>query len=112
MRIAIPVSGGKLSAHFGHCETFAFIDLDPQSKSIVKTESLTPPPHEPGVLPSWVAEQGAEVILAGGMGSRAQQIFEGHGVHVVVGAPELDPETLALQYLAGELGPGQNACDH
>ncbi len=112
MRVAIPVSQGKLAAHFGHCEQFVLCDLDPDTKSIVKTESLTPPAHEPGVLPAWLAEQGAQVILAGGMGSRAQQLFADHGVKVIVGAPELDPETLALQYLAGEIGPGQNACDH
>ncbi len=112
MRIAIPIVQGKLSPHFGHCEHFAFLDLDSETKTVLKVENLTPPPHEPGVLPAWVAEQGAKIILAGGMGSRAQQIFISHGVQVLVGVPELDPETLATQYLAGEIGPGQNACDH
>jgi len=29
MKIAIPLAGGKLSAHFGHCQEFAIIDADP-----------------------------------------------------------------------------------
>ncbi len=112
MRIAIPIAQGKLAAHFGHCEQFVFLDLDPDAKTVLKLETLIPPPHEPGVIPAWVAEQGATVILAGGMGSRAQDIFTSHGIKVLVGVPELEPETLARQYLAGEIGPGKNACDH
>ncbi|NLF18973.1 MAG: ATPase, partial [Lentisphaerae bacterium] len=29
MRLAIPIADGRLSLHFGHCESFALIDVDP-----------------------------------------------------------------------------------
>lgn len=111
MKIAIPVAGGQLCMHFGHCEQFALVDVE-QDGAGMKTTYVTPPPHEPGVLPRWLHEQGADVIIAGGMGQRAQQLFTQSGVKVVVGAPADAPEALATAYLAGSLQSGPNACDH
>ena len=110
MNIAIPTAQGKLCAHFGHCETFSMVEVDDQK--IVKTVQLDPPPHEPGVLPKWLAEQGANIIIAGGMGQRAQQLFTQQGIQVVVGAASDSPEKLAENFLQGTLETGTNACDH
>ena len=112
MRIAIPVSQGRLSAHFGHCETFALIDVDLEDKTILGQVDTAPPPHEPGVLPAWLADQGANLVLAGGMGGRAIQLFKQRGVKVEVGVPTLEPKALVRAWLAGELDAGTNACDH
>ena len=73
---------------------------------------VTPPPHEPGVLPKWLHAQGVSLIIAGGMGQRAQAIFVENGIQVVVGAPASTPEDLADQYLVGTLIAGENVCDH
>jgi predicted Fe-Mo cluster-binding NifX family protein len=70
------------------------------------------PPHEPGLLPRWLHERGADVIIAGGMGQRAQQLFAQSGMTVVVGAPAETPEQLASAYLSGTLQAGENICDH
>ena len=112
MRIAIPLAGGKLSLHFGHCEQFTLLDVDAESGEVLAEASHTPPPHEPGALPRWLSEMGAEVIIAGGMGSRAQGLFEQSGIRVVVGAPAAEPAALARQYVAGTLATGENVCDH
>jgi len=112
MKIAIPVAEGKLSLHFGHSEQFALFEVDEQRKKIMSTRMVTPPPHEPGVLPRWLHKEGANVIIAGGMGQRAQALFAEQGIKVVVGAPAESPETLASQYLAGTLVCGANVCDH
>jgi predicted Fe-Mo cluster-binding NifX family protein len=64
------------------------------------------------VLPHWLAGQGADMIIAGGMGMRAQNLFEEQNVKVVTGAQPETPETLATAYLAGSLETGINACDH
>lgn len=112
MRIAIPVSQGSLARHFGHCESFELIEIDPHQKQILGRETLTPPAHEPGVLPAWLADKGANIVLAGGLGSRAVQAFAARNVSVIVGVPDLDPESLVRAYLAGEIGSGTNACDH
>ena len=58
MRIAIPLAAGKLAAHFGHCEEFALVDVDFARRSVIGTERTTPPVHQPGILPPWLARQG------------------------------------------------------
>ena len=111
MKFAIPLADGRLCMHFGHCEQFALVETDEQN-NIVDTTLLTPPPHEPGVLPAWLHEQGANVIIAGGMGQRAQQLFAQNNIVVVAGAPSEPPEQLVSGYLGGKLETGDNACDH
>ena len=112
MKIAIPLADGKLTAHFGHCGQFAIVDVDRESKTIQRQIVLDPPPHEPGVLPAWLAEQGVNVIIAGGMGQRAQMLFTQQDIQVIVGAPVETPEALVSDYLAGTLHVGDNVCDH
>jgi len=112
MRIAIPVVKGQLSSHFGHCENFALIDVDPESKSILKRVDVEAPPHQPGLLPPWLSERKVDIIIAGGMGRRALGLFAEHGIQVVVGAKGGTPEEIVRNYLEGSLELGQNVCDH
>ena len=112
MRIAIPVANGELAMHFGHCQQFALIDLNMEEKTIEKTEFIDAPPHQPGLLPPWLAERGAEVIIAGGMGQRAITLFNQRNIKVVGGAPAGQPEAVAKAWLDGSLQSGTNCCDH
>ena len=112
MKIAIPVTEGKLCLHFGHCEQFLLFDVEKSSKTITSTTSVTPPPHEPGVLPGWIAEKGVKLVIAGGMGARAVSLFKEQGVDVITGAPAGDPKTVVQTYLDGQLITGSNTCDH
>ncbi len=112
MKIALPLADGRLCLHFGHCQQFALIEVDEQAKKMVGQQLLTPPPHEPGVLPRWLHDQGANLIIAGGMGQRAQALFAQNGIQVMVGAASETPETLVAAYLAGTLKTGANVCDH
>ena len=111
MKFAVPTAQGKLCAHFGHCEAFAIIDADAVG-TIVSETYVTPPPHEPGLLPPWLAQQGVTCIIAGGMGSRAQQLFAEQGVQVVTGALAENPRDAVSDYLKGTLQTGANTCDH
>ena len=112
MRIAIPLAEGKLAMHFGHCERFAMVDIDQVEKKILNREDIEAPPHQPGLLPPWLAERGANMIIAGGMGQRAQGLFAQQGMQVVLGAPAETPEKVVSDYLAGTLIVGANVCDH
>jgi ATP-binding protein involved in chromosome partitioning len=112
MKVAIPVCEGVLSMHFGHCEKFALVDVDPDTKAITATTSVDAPPHEPGLLPNWLHEKGVTLVIAGGMGIRAQHLFEQAGVKVIVGAPSAEPESVVRDYLSGSLVTGDNVCDH
>jgi ATP-binding protein involved in chromosome partitioning len=113
MKIAIPTSNKKLCMHFGHCEQFTMIEVDESNVSTQKTEVLDPPPHEPGILPHWLAQHGADIIITGGMGQRALNLFEEQNIKVVTGASgELTPTEVAQAYLNGTLITGSNICDH
>lgn len=112
MKIAIPTADGKLCMHFGHCQQFEILTVDPDAKTITGCEPMTPPPHEPGVLPAWLGEQNVNLIIAGGMGQRAQQLFAEQNIDVVVGAPAVASEELVKAWMDGTLASGTNACDH
>jgi ATP-binding protein involved in chromosome partitioning len=110
--IAIPIAGDRLGAHFGHCDSFAFLDLDTATGSINGKRILVPPPHEPGVIPRWVAAQNAHLVLAGGMGAKAISLFVDAGVDVLTGCPCETPEELVRRYADGTLLCGDNVCGH
>jgi len=112
IRFAIPTSDGRLCAHFGHCQEFTLIDVEASSKHIRSVTAIPAPEHEPGLLPAWLADRGASFIIAGGMGSRAQQLFGEQGVTVVTGASMADPVAVVQQFLEGTLVTGENVCDH
>jgi ATP-binding protein involved in chromosome partitioning len=112
VRIALPLSNGEMAMHFGHCEKFALLDVDPATKKIVKRDDIEAPPHQPGLLPAWLAERGVTIVISGGMGHRARDLFAERGIEVVVGASTGTPERLVGDYLAGTLATGENICDH
>ena len=76
---------------------------------IVKEESVKNPGHKPGFLPNFLADRGAQVIISGGMGEGAVDIFNERGVEVVTGASG-DARTAVEQYLKGELKTTGNVC--
>ena len=112
VRIALPIVNGKLCAHFGHCDSFALLDVDKRGKTIKHSTQLPSPGHQPGVLPSWLHEQGANIIITGGMGSRAVDLFTQNDIEVIMGAMEDTPERIVQSYLEGSLVAGENVCDH
>lgn len=112
MKIAIPVANGKLNLHFGHCAAFDVFDIANDGKTVAGKSSIDAPPHEPGLLPRFLGEKGVTHIIAGGMGSRAQDLFAERGITVCVGAECDTSDVVVARYLDGSLVTGTNACDH
>jgi predicted Fe-Mo cluster-binding NifX family protein len=111
-RIAIPVCGGKLAEHFGHCDEFAIFHTTEDGTAIDGVVRVPAPPHQPGFLPVWLRGLGADVIIAGGMGRRAQDLFAENSIEVVLGVGGGDARTVAESYVEGTLVQGSNPCDH
>ncbi len=110
-KIAIPVDNKEnLDGHFGHCKFFTIFSV--KEDTIQKKEQIIPPPHEPGLLPKWLAEKGVTDVLAGGMGNRAIQIFNQNNVNVFVGAPKLNATELVNGFLNNSIEFNANRCDH
>lgn len=110
MKIAIPAENGKLCAHFGHCESFVFAQINPETNEIISIEEKVPEEGISCQSASWIAQEGANVILAGGMGMRPMMIFEQNGVKVVPGCPELPVKDVIEGFLAGKIERGENSC--
>jgi len=92
MRIAVTAEndkglGSPVAHHFGHAPYYAFVEVE--GAEIKSVEVLVSPflqGHEPGEVPAFVKEQGAEVILSGGMGTRAIALFSALGIKAATGA--------------------------
>lgn len=112
MKVAIPVHNGQLAMHFGHCAEFALMEVIPTTGEITCKKMIVAPPHEPGLLPRWLAEKDVKLIIAGGMGERARGLFTEQQITVITGAPAETPEILVRDYFTGKLQTGENACDH
>lgn len=112
MKIAIPIAEGKLTTHFGHCPAFAVLDVDANAKKIMQREDIPAPPHEPGLLPRWLAERGVNVVIAGGIGKRAVDLLVAQQIQVILGATPDTPEKIVNNHLSGALQTGDNPCGH
>jgi predicted Fe-Mo cluster-binding NifX family protein len=112
IKVAVPLEGELVSAHFGHPECFSLLTIEPTSRRVLHEERVIPPPHEPGLLPVWLSERGVSTVLTGGMGPRAIQLLETRGIEVLTGVPGLSPREAVLRWLAGTLPTEENRCDN
>ncbi|MBO8430270.1 NifB/NifX family molybdenum-iron cluster-binding protein [Spirochaetes bacterium] len=110
MKIVVPTQDGKLCSHFGHCESFSFAEVNPETKEILSIENKVPDEGISCQSAGWISEQGANVVLAGGMGARPLAIFAQNGLKVVAGCPELPVNEVVQAYLDSTLVTGENAC--
>lgn len=109
-KIAIPMENGLLCAHFGHCQQFAIVEVN--NNQIITITEITPPEHQPGLYPKWIAGHGVTEVIAGGMGQQAIQLFNQQNINVFVGAPMKAARELVTDYLAGNLSLSANYCNH
>ena len=107
---AIPTVRGELTPHFGHCEQFALVETE--DNKIGEVRFVSPPGHQPGIYPRFLSELGVHVIIAAGIGQRAQHLFSQHNIEVYLGVESGSPESLVEDFLNGRLHTGQNPCDH
>lgn len=107
MKIAIAGEGKMVTEHFGHCESF--IIFEAENGQIIRSETVPNPGHKPGFLPNFLNDMGVNVIISGGMGSGAIDIFNEKNIEVIVGA-EGNAQSAAEQYLQGKLKSTGSVC--
>jgi predicted Fe-Mo cluster-binding NifX family protein len=93
---------GEVSAHFGRCPFYVLAEVD--ADTVVESRMVSNPycnAHRPGVVPQFVRNTGADVIIAGGMGPRAIDMFHGFGMDVATGVVGNVGRVLEA-YLSGE----------
>jgi len=109
MRIAIATEGDSVSQHFGRCPSYTIVDIE--GNKVVSRKVIYNPGHQPGFLPKFLKEQGAECIIAGGMGARAQSLFAEAGIKTVLGITGRIDDVIK-QLLDGTLKGGESLCEH
>ena len=107
MKIAVASEQEMITGHFGHCANFNLFDVE--DGKIVKQESIPNPGHKPGFLPNYLNEKGVNVIISGGMGGAAVQIFNENNIEVVIGTQGL-AQTAVEKYMKGELESTGSIC--
>lgn len=107
MKIAISTDGAMVSAHFGRCPSFTIVEID--GESVVGRDVVENPGHHPGAIPKFLREMGVEYIIAGGMGRRASELFDGMGIEAVLGVSGSVDDVIA-KILDGTLEGGESLC--
>ncbi len=111
MRIAVLESEGRVLPQCEQSAQVALVDIDPVSRSVQRTSSLTPPPQAVGALAEWLHQQEVEVLLTSGIARQDSELLEQKGIRVVVGMPPFRVEPVIATFLAGTLQTGANACE-
>lgn len=109
MRIAIATEADRVAAHFGRCPSYTLVDLE-DGTAANRTE-VANPGHAPGVIPAFLHDHGVKVIIAGGMGQRAQGLFQQMGIDQIIGVTGTIDEVLNA-CLDGSLEGGESLCTH
>ncbi len=104
MKIAVATTNGMVCEHFGHCESFLVYESERKT-----AESVPNPGHKPGFLPNFLGDLGVDVIIAGGMGGGAVEIFQARNIQVVMGARG-DALRAAEMFGRGELQTSGSVC--
>lgn len=107
MKIAVACMGELVAQHFGHCEGFCIFETN--NGQIVEENTVANPGHKPGFLPNFLGDMGIEVMIAGGMGGGAIEIFNERKIEVIIGA-EGNAKTAVESYLKGELKSTGSVC--
>ena len=107
MRVAISTDGDYVSAHFGRCPEFTIVDFE--DGRAAEREIIKNPGHEPGFIPEFLREKGVNCIIAGGMGRRAEELFNRSGIEMVVGVSGKIDDVIG-KIIDGTLEGGESFC--
>lgn len=108
-KIAVPTDGDNVAQHFGRCPQYTIVEAD--GDGIKNKEVIENPGHKPGFLPKYLNERNVDVVLAGGMGRRAKDLFDQNGIEAETGVTGAVDEAIK-GYLAGSLNAAGDICDH
>ena len=112
MRIALPLSHGRLLNQPGCRNDYLLYETNPAEQKILSRKNISAPSYQTEHLPVWLARHGVKVLMACGMGIRARHSFLQQGIRVIVGVPRDTPDELVQSFLAGTLQSGVNTCEH
>ena len=103
---------GEMSMHFGRCPSYVVVRVEDDG-NIAATEVVENPyfkQHTPGEVPRFINSIEVNVMITGGMGPKAIEIFNSFGIEVVTGVGGQVGNVLKA-YLNSEIS-GAAGCNH
>ena len=109
MKIAISTDNGNVAQHFGRCMQYTIVEIE---NNLVKNKQIVDNPgHAPGAIPKFLNEYDWKLIVAGGMGQRAQGFFKEFDIDWIIGVTG-DVDLVIENYINGTLSSGDTLCEH
>lgn len=109
MKVAISTDLGYVSAHFGRCASYTIVDIE--EGEVVNREEIPNPGHQPGFLPQYLYDRGVNVIIAGGMGPRARDLFAQRNIESLIGV-QGSIDDVITKFIDEEIEAGEDLCGH
>jgi len=118
MKIALATDNNRgleavLSHHFGRCPYYVLVDIDDREiKEVTAAKNPFYESHgQPGEVPNFIKNLGAQVIIAGGMGPKAIGFFEQFGIQAITGVSGMVGEVIKA-YMSGQIEGAEPCSDH
>ncbi len=108
MKVTISTDNNQAALHFGRCPEFTIVEIE--NNQLIKKETIENPGHHPGYLPEYFKNMGIDCIVCGGMGQRAQLLFDEAGIKTITGISGSIDEVVN-NLIAGSLESGANICE-
>ncbi len=109
MKVAISTENGSVAQHFGRCSQYTLAEVE--EGEVTEKRIIDNPGHRPGFLPSYLSERDVDVVIAGGMGRRAQGLFDEQEIETIVGVTGPVDDVLT-SFANGDLEVGDDLCEH
>lgn len=109
VKIGISTDGNSVAPHFGRCPEYTLVTIE--DGRVIAKEKIPNPGHEPGFLPKYLGDMGVTLVIAGGMGPRAQGLFDERNIKTIIGISGRVDDVLEA-FIAGTLESGESTCEH
>ena len=110
MKIAVTYEAGQIFQHFGHTAAFKIYQVE--NNEVISAQVVDTNGYGHGALAGFLAQQGVDTLICGGIGGGAQMALRDAGITLYGGASG-DADEAVNALLAGELSYNPNVrCNH
>jgi predicted Fe-Mo cluster-binding NifX family protein len=103
MKIAIPLSKGRVAELSGDCDRFTIVDVDLTENRILDSRRAEPDAELLGRLTAWFTEQAVDLVIAVEIEPELRTDLLDSNIRIIAGAPNDSPHVVIKAYLAGGL---------
>lgn len=107
MKIAVTYDRGEIFQHFGHTEQFKLYEVE--DNQIIREVVVDTNGSGHGALAGFLAENGVEVLICGGIGGGAKQALAEHGIRLFGGVCGMADEAVSA-LIGGRLAFQPDVC--